>query len=52
MFSICVPAFMFVSRTLQAYLFNTINYTLCKDLIKAVPQTQLKRENEHILEGF
>ena len=43
---ICIPLFMYISRILQAYLFNSINYTLCKDFIKAVPQTQIQREKK------
>lgn len=47
-----MPLFIVVSRTIQAYLFNAINYTLCKDLIVSISQAQIKREREHVLEGF
>ena len=51
-YPLCIPFFIYTSRIIQTYLFNSINYTFCKNSINAISSFQIKREQNHVFEGF
>ncbi len=49
---ITIPLFIFVSRVLQTHVFNSLNFLLCRNAIKAATRDQMEREKANVHDGF